>query len=65
MCAVTQRRRGRDEIPKSKAEKIEVLEGNPSGDALYTVRLKFPANYKVPAHSHPKDEHVTVISGVL
>ncbi len=45
--------------------KIEVLEGNPSGDALYTVRLKFPANYKVPAHSHPKDEHVTVISGVL
>ena len=45
--------------------KIEVLEANPSGDALYTVRLKFPANYKVPAHSHPKDEHVTVISGVL
>jgi quercetin dioxygenase-like cupin family protein len=45
--------------------KIEVLDGNPGGDALYTVRLKFPANYKIPAHSHPKDEHVTVIAGAL
>lgn len=45
--------------------KIEVLQGNPSGDSLYTVRLKFPANYKIPAHSHPKDECVTVVSGAL
>lgn len=45
--------------------KIEVLQGNPMGDALYTVRLKFPANYKIPAHSHPKDELVTVLSGEL
>jgi|SRR5215510_1038383 len=45
--------------------KIEVLLGNPMGDALYTVRLKFPANYKIPAHSHPTDEMVTVISGEL
>jgi quercetin dioxygenase-like cupin family protein len=45
--------------------KIEVLAGSPMGDGLYTVRLKFPANYKIPAHSHPKDELVTVLSGTL
>ena len=27
------------------------------------MRLKMPANYKVPAHHHPTDEFVTVISG--
>lgn len=44
---------------------IEVLGGNPMGDSLFTVRLKFPARYRIPAHSHPKDEHVTVLSGTL
>jgi len=28
-------------------------------------RLKFPANYQVPPHSHPGIEHVTIISGTL
>ena len=45
--------------------KIAVLSGNPMGGALYTIRLKFPANYQIPAHSHPTDEHVTVLSGAL
>ena len=31
----------------------------------YTVRLKFPANYDIPAHSHPEDENVAVVSGEL
>ena len=31
----------------------------------YTVRLKFPANYAIPAHSHPTDENVVVVSGAL
>ncbi|HXH28973.1 MAG TPA: cupin domain-containing protein [Candidatus Polarisedimenticolia bacterium] len=44
---------------------IEVLGGNPMGDSLFTVRLKFPAGYRIPAHSHPRDEHVTVLSGKL
>jgi Domain of unknown function (DUF4437) len=42
---------------------IAVLAGDPSSDGPYVVRLKMPANYKVPAHYHPKDETVTVISG--
>jgi quercetin dioxygenase-like cupin family protein len=45
--------------------KIAVLSGNPGGDGLYTVRLKFPAHYRIPAHSHPKDEHVTVLKGTV
>lgn len=31
----------------------------------YTVRLRFPDGYKIPAHFHPGDEHVTVISGTF
>jgi hypothetical protein len=42
---------------------IAVLAGDPTKAGPYTVRLKFPANYKVPAHSHPTDENVAVISG--
>ena len=45
--------------------KIDVVQGDPGGTALYTARLNFPANYKIPAHSHPTDEHVTVLSGTL
>lgn len=45
--------------------KIAVLSGNPGAEGLYTVRLKFPAHYAIPAHSHPKDEHVTVLRGTM
>jgi len=44
---------------------IAVLAGDPTKSAPYTVRLKFPANYAIPAHSHPTDEHVVVVSGAL
>ncbi len=44
---------------------ISVLAGDPSKPAPYTVRLKFPANYDIPAHSHPTDENVVVVSGAL
>jgi len=44
---------------------IAVLAGDPMKAAPYTVRLKFPANYAVPAHSHPTDENVVVVSGAL
>jgi hypothetical protein len=42
---------------------IAVLSGNPMASEPYTVRLKFPAGYNVPAHWHPTDENVTVVSG--
>jgi len=44
---------------------IAVLAGDPTKPVAYAVRLKFPANYAIPAHSHPTDEHVVVSSGAL
>jgi hypothetical protein len=42
-----------------RSERRSVKEG------LNVVRLKVPAGYKVLAHVHPNDEHVTVISGTF
>jgi quercetin dioxygenase-like cupin family protein len=44
---------------------IAVLSGDPTKPVPYSVRLKFPANYKIAAHSHPTDENVVVTSGAL
>jgi quercetin dioxygenase-like cupin family protein len=44
---------------------IAVLSGNPGQAVPYAVRLKFPANYAIPAHSHPTDENVVVVSGAV
>jgi quercetin dioxygenase-like cupin family protein len=32
---------------------------------MYTIRLRLPANYIVPPHTHTQDEYMTVISGSL
>ena len=42
---------------------VDVLSGNPGGSGLVSLRIKFPANYKIPAHSHPTDENVLIVSG--
>src|SRR5262245_53741290 len=44
---------------------ISVLEGNPAAKGPVTLRLKFPANYNIPAHWHSMTERVTVLSGAL
>ena len=44
---------------------VAVVLGDPSKDGLYVIRLKFPAAYKIPPHTHPNDEHVTVITGTF
>ena len=45
---------------------MAVLQGDPSvAGAIFTVRLRFPNGYILPAHSHPTDENVTVISGTF
>lgn len=43
--------------------KLAVIEGPLNEAVPFTFRLKFPADYKIPAHWHPAIEHVTVISG--
>jgi len=45
--------------------KIAVIEGPMNEAVPFTFRLKFPANYEIPAHWHPAVEHVTVISGAF
>jgi quercetin dioxygenase-like cupin family protein len=40
-----------------------VLFGDPSKEGLFALRLKLPAGYRVPPHTHPVDEVVTVVSG--
>jgi hypothetical protein len=45
--------------------KLAVLYGDPAKTGLFIIRLKFPANYKIPAHWHPTDENITVLSGTF
>jgi quercetin dioxygenase-like cupin family protein len=45
--------------------KIAVIEGPMNQAVPFTIRLKFPANYAIPAHSHPAIERVTVLSGTF
>jgi quercetin dioxygenase-like cupin family protein len=42
---------------------LAVISGDPFKEGLYVIRLKMPADYKVPAHYHPRYENVTVLSG--
>jgi quercetin dioxygenase-like cupin family protein len=45
--------------------KIAVIEGPMNQPVPFTVRLKFPKDYVIPAHSHPAIERVTVLSGTF
>ena len=48
-----------------KGAQYAVLQGDPSKEGLYTVRLQMPAGYFVPPHFHPVDEQITVVSGAF
>lgn len=45
--------------------KFAVLQGDPSKKGVYTVRLMVPDGYKIPPHTHPTTENVTVVSGAM
>jgi mannose-6-phosphate isomerase-like protein (cupin superfamily) len=45
--------------------KLAVLEGNPTEAGPFTMRLLMPAGYRIPPHSHPFVEHVTVLRGTF
>ena len=49
----------------AKGAEMAVMAGDPAGTGPVSVRLKLPAGYKIPAHWHPTDEQVTVLSGTL
>ena len=44
---------------------LAVLEGDPAKEGFFTMRVRLPDGYKIPPHTHPKVEHVTVISGTF
>lgn len=45
--------------------KVAVLEGDPSKEGIFTIRVSAPAGAKIVAHTHPKPERVTVLSGAV
>jgi quercetin dioxygenase-like cupin family protein len=44
---------------------VAVLEGDPTKEGPFTMRLKLPGGYRIPPHTHPKTERLTVISGTF
>jgi quercetin dioxygenase-like cupin family protein len=42
---------------------VAVLEGDPQGSGIFTMRVRIPAGTVLAPHWHPRDERVTVISG--
>ena len=50
-------------VAYAKGAQLAVVQGDPTKEGMYVVRLKVPAGFKIPAHTHPNDENVTVLSG--
>lgn len=48
-----------------KGAQIAALEGDPSKEGPFVFRVKAPDGYRIPVHTHPKTERVTVISGTF
>jgi quercetin dioxygenase-like cupin family protein len=44
---------------------MAVLSGDPTAPGEFVLRLQMPPGYRIPAHNHPTDEYVTVMSGDL
>jgi quercetin dioxygenase-like cupin family protein len=47
----------------AQGAELAVVKGDPTKEGMYVVRLCVPAGYRIPAHTHPNDENVTVLSG--
>ncbi|HUR00691.1 MAG TPA: cupin domain-containing protein [Gemmatimonadaceae bacterium] len=45
--------------------RMAVMQGDPSKNQLFTVRLDVPKGYRIPPHFHPTDEHLTIIKGTF
>ena len=44
---------------------MAVVSGDPTKTGKFVLQLKMPTNYSVPAHWHPTDDKVTLVSGKL
>ncbi len=48
-----------------KGAQIAILEGDPNKEGPFVFRVKAPDGYRIPPHTHPKTERVTVIAGTF
>jgi quercetin dioxygenase-like cupin family protein len=48
-----------------KGAQSVVLVGDPTKAGVFILRVKFPAHYRVPPHTHPVSEVVIIITGNL
>jgi quercetin dioxygenase-like cupin family protein len=44
---------------------MAVMAGDPAKSGFVSLRAMVPAGYTIPPHTHPTDEHVTVLSGSM
>ena len=44
---------------------VALLHGDPSKAGMFVMRLKMPSGYRIPPHTHPGTEIVTVLSGAF
>jgi hypothetical protein len=53
--------------PKSipAGAKLAVLEGDPTKEGPFVMRLRLPNGYMIPLHTHPKTERLPDISGTF
>jgi quercetin dioxygenase-like cupin family protein len=45
--------------------KMAVLEGDPTKEGMFVMRVRVPDGFHIPAHTHPKPERVTVLQGTV
>ena len=45
--------------------KFVLLEGDPAKAGFFAMRVKVPDGYRIPPHTHPAVERVTVVSGTF
>lgn len=51
------------ELPGYNGLQYAVIEGDPSKEGIYVVRVKFPPGLMTRPHFHPEDRHAIVIKG--
>lgn len=50
-----------DSLPRGAEQ--AVVAGDPAKPGPFAIRIRMPAHYEVPLHTHPTAENITVISG--
>jgi quercetin dioxygenase-like cupin family protein len=48
-----------------RGARMAVLEGDPSKEGPFVLRMQMPDGYRIAPHTHPKAERVTVLSGTF